>query len=156
VSPDPALWPLLTMPVLSAIWLVAAVLDVQEGRQLVMMAMFQVVILVALGPRVYWQILAPFLFLFFLVPSGAFLVPSLQPITADIAVAGLRFFHIPVFSDGYFIEIPEGPFEIAEACAGLRFLIASTVFGCFFALVMYRSVLRRILFIILSVAVPIG
>jgi len=155
VSPRPALWPLLTMPALSAIWLVAAVLDIQEGRQLVMVAMFQVVLLVALGPRVFWQLLAPFLFLFFLVPSGAFLVPSLQTITADIAVAGLRFFHIPVFSDGYMIEIPEGPFEIAEACAGLRFLIASSVFGCFFAVVMYRSFLRRTLFIIMSVTVPI-
>jgi len=155
VSPRPALWPLLTMPALSAIWLLAAVLDIQEGRQLVMVAMFQVVLLVALGPRVFWQLLAPFLFLFFLVPSGAFLVPYLQTITADIAVAGLRFFHIPVFSDGYMIEIPEGPFEIAEACAGLRFLIASSVFGCFFAVVMYRSYLRRTLFIIMSVTVPI-
>ncbi|MBV8131637.1 MAG: EpsI family protein [Alphaproteobacteria bacterium] len=155
VSPHPALWPLLTMPALSAVWFLAAVLDIQEGRQLVMVAMFQVVLLVALGPRVFWQLLAPFLFLFFLVPSGAFLVPSLQTITADIAVAGLRFFNIPVFSDGYMIEIPEGPFEIAEACAGLRFLIASGVFGCFFAVVMYRSFLRRILFIIMSVSVPI-
>src|SRR6516165_947132 len=155
VSPRPALWPLPAMPALSAVWLVAAVLDIQEGRQLVMVAMFQVVLLVALGPRLFWQLLAPFLFLFFLVPSGAFLVPSLQTITADIAVAGLRFLHIPVFSDGYMIEIPEGPFEIAEACAGLRFLIASSVFGCFFAVVMYRSFLRRILFIIMSVLVPI-
>jgi exosortase A len=155
VSPRPALWPLLLMPALSAIWLVAAVLNIQEGRQLVMVAMFQVVLIVALGPRVFWQLLAPLLFLFFLVPSGAFLVPSLQTITADIAVAGLRFFHIPVFSDGYMIEIPEGPFEIAEACAGLRFLIASGVFGCFFAVVMYRSFLRRTIFIIMSVAVPI-
>jgi hypothetical protein len=63
----------------------------------------------------------------------------------------VRFLHIPVFSDGYMIEIPEGPFEIAEACAGLRFLIASSVFGCFFAVVMHRSFLRRILFIIMSV-----
>jgi exosortase A len=155
VSPRPALWPLPAMPALSAIWLVAVVLDIQEGRQLVMVAMFQVVLLVALGPRLFWQLLAPFLFLFFLVPSGAFLVPSLQTITADIAVAGLRFLHIPVFSDGNMIEIPEGPFEIAEACAGLRFLIASSVFGCFFAVVMYRSFLRRILFIIMSVLVPI-
>ena len=155
VSPRPALWPLPAMPALSAVWLVAVVLDIQEGRQLVMVAMFQVVLLVALGPRLFWQLLAPFLFLFFLVPSGAFLVPSLQTITADIAVAGLRFLHIPVFSDGYMIEIPEGPFEIAEACAGLRFLIASSVFGCFFAVVMYRSFLRRILFIIMSVLVPI-
>ena len=155
VSPRPALSPLLAMPALSAIWFLAVVLDIQEGRQLVMVAMFQVVLLVALGPRVFWLLLAPFLFLFFLVPSGAFLVPSLQTITADIAVAGLRFLHIPVFSDGYMIEIPEGPFEIAEACAGLRFLIASSVFGCFFAVVMYRSFLQRILFIIMSVVVPI-
>jgi len=155
VSPRPTPWPLVTIPALSAIWLLAAVLDIEEGRQLVMVAMFQVVLLVALGTRVYWHLLAPFLFLFFLVPSGAFLVPYLQTITADIAVAGLRFLHIPVFSDGYMIEIPEGPFEIAEACAGLRFLIASSVFGCFFAVVMYRSFLRRILFIISSIAIPI-
>ena len=154
-SPRPALWPLLTVPALSAIWLLAAVLDIQEGRQLVMVAMFEVVLLAALGPYVFWQLLAPFLFLFFLVPSGAFLIPSLQTITADIAVAGLQLLHIPVFADGYMIEIPEGPFEIAEACAGLRFLIASSVFGCFFALVMYRSFLRRALFITFSVAVPI-
>jgi exosortase A len=155
VSPSPALWPLLAMPLLSAIWLLAAVLDIREGRQLLMVAMFQVVLLVALGPRLFWQLLAPFLFLFFLVPSGAFLVPSLQTITADITVAGLQFLHIPVFSDGYMIEIPEGPFEIAEACAGLRFLIASSVFGCFFGVVMYRSFLKRVLFIIMSLAVPI-
>jgi len=91
VSPRPALWPLPAMPALSAVWLVAVVLDIQEGRQLVMVAMFQVVLLVALGPRLFWQLLAPFLFLFFLVPSGAFLVPSLQTITADIAVAGCDF-----------------------------------------------------------------
>ena len=155
VSPRPALWPLLMMPALSAIWLLAAVLDIQEGRQLVMVAMFQVVLLVTLGPCLFRQLLAPFLFLFFLVPSGAFLVPSLQTITADIAIAGLQFLHIPVFSDGYMIEIPEGPFEIAEACAGLRFLIASSVFGCFFAVVMYRSFLKRVLFIIMSLAIPI-
>ena len=65
VSPRPALWPLLTMPALSAIWLLAGVLDIQEGRQLVMVAMFQVVLLVALGPRVFWRLLAPFCFCFF-------------------------------------------------------------------------------------------
>jgi exosortase len=147
VSPRPALWPLLLMPLFSAVWLIAAVLDIQEGRQLVMIAMFEVVVLIVLGLRLFWLLLAPLLFLLFLVPSGAFLVPSLQTITADIVVAGLHVLHIPVFTDGYMIEIPEGPFEIAEACAGLRFLIASIVFGCFFAVVMYRSPLRRALFI---------
>jgi exosortase A len=156
MSPAPAFWPLLAMPLLSAIWLVAAIFDVNEGRQLAVVGMFEVVLLVALGPQVFRRLLAPLLFLFFLVPSGAFLVPSLQTITAKIVVAGLHALHIPVFSDGYLIEIPEGSFEIAEACAGLRFLIASTVFGCFFAVVMYRSFWRRAAFIALSLVVPIG
>jgi len=156
VSPRPTVWPLMLMPLLSAVWLIAAVLDIQEGRQLTLVAMFEILLLVALGPHLVRRLLAPCLFLFFLVPSGAFLVPSLQKITADITVAGLHILRIPVFSDGLMIEIPEGSFEVAEACAGLRFLIASTVFGCFFAVLMYLSFIRRALFIILSVAVPIA
>jgi exosortase A len=156
VSPSPTLWPLIVMPFLSGLWLIAAILDIQEARQFLLVAMFEVVVLVALGPRVFRLLLAPLLFLFFLVPSGAFLVPTLQKITAQISIAGLELLHIPVFSDGFMIEIPEGTFEIAEACAGLRFLIASIVFGCFFAVVMYQSASRRALFITLSLAVPIA
>ncbi len=172
VSPRPTVWPLMLMPLLSAVWLIAAVLDIQEGRQLTLVAMFdldiqegrqlalvamfEILLLVALGPHLVRRLLAPCLFLFFLVPSGAFLVPSLQKITADITVTGLHILRIPVFSDGLMIEIPEGSFEVAEACAGLRFLIASSVFGCFFAVLMYRSFIRRALFVILSVAVPIA
>lgn len=156
VAPRPTLWPVAAMPLISAIWLVAAVLDINEVRQLAVIAMFEIVLLAALGGRVFRLLLAPLLFLFFLVPTGAFLVPTLQKITADITVAGLHALHIPVFSDGNMIEIPEGTFEIAEACAGLRFLVASSVFGCFFAILMYRSRLRRAIFIALSVAVPIG
>jgi exosortase A len=156
VSPSPTLWPLAVMPLLSALWLIAAILDIQEARQLLLVAMFEVVLLVALGPRLFWLLLAPLLFLFFLVPSGAFLVPTLQKITAQISIAGLDLLRIPVFSDGFMIEIPEGTFEVAEACAGLRFLIASIVFGCFFGMVMYQSAARRALFIALSVVVPIA
>ena len=156
VSPSPTLWPLVAMPFLTGLWLIAAILDIQEARQFLLVGMFEVVVLLALGPRVFWLLLAPLLFLFFLVPSGAFLVPTLQKITAQISIAGLELLHIPVFSDGFMIEIPEGTFEIAEACAGLRFLIASIVFGCFFAVVMYQSVIRRVLFITLSLIVPIA
>ena len=156
VSPRPAFWALAAMPALSGVWLVAAVLDLNEGRQFAVVAMFEIVLLASLGLQVFRLLLAPFLFLFFLVPSGEFLIPALQRVTADITVHGLQLLNIPVFSDGLMIEIPEGKFEIAEACAGLRFLVASLVFGCFFSVIMYRSRLRRALFIALSVTVPIG
>ncbi|HUC73226.1 MAG TPA: exosortase A [Stellaceae bacterium] len=156
VSPTPSFWPLVAMPVLSAVWLAAAVLDLNEGRQLAVVAMFEIVLLATLGMQAFKLLLAPFLFLFFLVPSGEFLIPILQRITADITVHGLQLLHIPVYSEGMIIEIPEGKFEIAEACAGLRFLIASIVFGFFFSVVMYRSFFRRALFIALSLVVPVG
>ena len=154
-SPRPALWPLFLMPLFSMAWLLAAALDINEGRQLLVVAMFEVVLLSALGQRLYRLLLAPLLFLFFLVPSGYFLVPWLQSITANIAIAGLQILHIPVFSDGYLIDIPEGRFEVAEACAGLRFLIAAIVFSCLFAVLMYRSWPRRAFYIALSIAAAI-
>jgi exosortase A len=155
-SPQPALWPVFLMPLFSAAWFLAAALDINEGRQLLVVTMFEIVLLSALGLRVYRLLLAPLLFLFFLVPTGEFLIPRLQSVTADISVAGLKLLHIPVFSDGYLIDIPEGRFIVAEACAGLRFLIATLVFSCLFAVVMYRSQMRRAFYIGLSIPVAIA
>lgn len=155
LRPRPAPWALVIVPVLSAAWAVASLLDILEAEQLIVVALFEVLLLAMLGLRAFRALLAPLLFLFFLVPFGGFLVPSLQRFTTDFAVQGLRLSGIPVFSDGFIIQIPEGSFEVAEACAGLRFLIASIVFGCFFATIVYRSKLRRLVFIALSIALPI-
>src|SRR5262249_21981213 len=48
-----------------------------------------------------------------------------------------------------------GTFTVAEACAGLRFLIAAVAFGVFYAVGIYESRVRRTIFIALSVVVPI-
>jgi exosortase/archaeosortase family protein len=93
--------------------------------------------------------------LYFLVPFGAFLTPKLQDITTVFVAHGLPLLHIPAYITGYTIEIPEGTFLIAEACAGLRFLIAAVAFGCLYALLMYRTALRRTVFIAVSIVVPV-
>ena len=108
-----------------------------------------------LGPRLWWRLAGPLLYLYFLVPFGAFLTPKLQDITTVFVTHGLRILHIPAYITGYTIEIPEGTFLIAEACAGLRFLIAAVAFGCLYALTMYRSPVRRAIFIGISIVVPI-
>lgn len=155
LRPAPSWWPLLLLPPVTALWLAATLLDVLEGQQLSMVLLFQILLLAILGWQVYRALLAPLLFLFFLVPFGAFLVPLLQTFTTAFTVYWLQLLGIPVFADGYFIYIPAGAFEVAEACAGLRFLIASIVFGCFFAIVVYRSWWRRSIFIALSIVLPI-
>lgn len=151
----PALWAATGVLALSLAWAVVSFVGVLEVEQFVIVAMAQTMLLAFFGTTLYRKLAGPLLYLFFLVPSGAFLIPALQAFTARFSVAGLHLLGIPVFSTGAVIEIPAGTFAIAEACAGLRFLIASIAFGVFFAIVTYRSTWRRALFIALSIAVPI-
>jgi len=147
-------WLLLLAP-LSLLWMSAALISVLELQQLLVVSMFEVIALAVLGVAVYRAMLTPLLYLFFLVPFGDFLVPSLQDWTATFAVTGLRLVGVPVYWDGLLIEVPSGNFVVAEACAGLRFLIASLAFGVFFSALVYRSRVRWIAFIALSIIVPI-
>jgi exosortase A len=146
------LW--LTLP-LSGLWLFAAMLGILEFQQFAILAMFQVIAVSVLGWRIYRILLGPLLFLFFLVPSGQVLVPWLQAFTAHFVVVALRLTGIPVFGDGVTIEIPAGTFMVAEACAGLRFLVASVAFGVLFSWLVYRGIWRRLAFIALSIVVPV-
>lgn len=136
-------------------WFVAERLGIMEGRQLMLLSLVQVLFLSVLGWRMYYALLGPMLYLYFLVPFGAFLTTPLQDFTTAFSLAGLNIFGVPYYSDGYIIEIAQGTFLVAEACAGLRFLIASVAFGVLYALVMYRSPRRRFIFICVSIITPI-
>jgi exosortase A len=140
---------------LALAWLAADRLGVMEGRQLVAVTFVELLFLVVLGWRSWWAMSGPLLYLYFLVPFGEFLVPKLQVITTSFIQAGVDILGIPAYIDGFVIEIPEGTFYVAEACAGLRFLIASIAFGCLYSLLMYRSPLRRGVFILASIIVPV-
>lgn len=153
----PQPWPaaaLLGVPVALG-WLVADRLGVMEGRQLTAMAALEVLALAVLGWRLYRTLAGPLLYLVFLVPFGDFLTPVLQQFTARFIDVGLTVLGVPHLVTEMTIEIPEGIFYVAEACAGLRFLIAAVAFGVFFALLYYRSPGRRIAFIAASCVVPV-
>lgn len=155
VAPRADFRALFLLPLLSLAWLAASVLGVLELQQFVFVTILQATLLAALGWPLYKRLLGPMLYLYLLVPSGEVLVPTLQDVTARFAVWLLQLCHVPVFSDGIMISIPEGDFIIAEACAGLRFLIASIAFGAFFALLVYRSWWKRAAFMAASLVIPI-
>jgi exosortase A len=155
LAPEPDWRALALLVPLSIVWALAALVSILELQQLAVLAMFQAIALSVLGWRAYRAMMLPLLYLFFLVPTGYFLVPYLQDWTAWFAVKGLSLAGIPVYSDGIMIEVPAGQFVVAEACAGLRFLIASVAFGVFFAALTYRSRVRAIIFVGLSIIVPI-
>lgn len=136
-------------------WLLVERTGIMEGRQLLAMVLVQILVMAVLGPRTWRVLAAPLLYLFFLVPVGEFSVPWLQLFTVRFISLGLGLLGIPHFVDGIGIQIPEGQFLVAEACAGLRFVIASAAFGVFYACQVYVAVSRRLLFIAASLVAPV-
>jgi len=153
--PTPSPYVLLLMLPAAAAWLLCDRMALLEGQQLALFLSLQVALLALLGFRIYRILALPFLYLFFLIPTGQFLVPYLQDFTASFIVHGLQLSGIPVYSDGIFISIPNGTFEVAEACAGLRFLTATLAFGVLFADYAYDSLSKKIAFFGLCIVTPI-
>jgi exosortase A len=155
LTPEPFLPALLLMLPAALAWLLAERLGIMEGRQLTFIGMVWVAVLAVMGWRVTIAMAAPLIYLVFLVPFGAFTTPFLQDITAVMIDLLLDLTGIPHYVDHLIIEIPAGTFLVAEACAGLRFLIAALAFGGLYAIVMFRSPWRRLIVMVLAVVVPI-
>jgi exosortase A len=151
----PAPWAavLALFPVIA--WLAAERLGIMEGRQLAVVGFVWVLFLATLGWTLFRALLGPLLYLVFLVPFGGFVTGPLQNFTTGFTGVGLDILGIPNDIDAYLIRIPEGAFYVAQACAGLRFLIASIAFGALYGLLMYRSNVKRGLFLLMSLVVPV-
>jgi len=154
-QPQPLPWlGLLALP-LAGVWLAAERLGVMEGRQFASLLLLWTLIAAGLGVMFVRVMAVPMAYLVFLVPFGAFAVPALQEFTARFIDSGLGLLAVPHLVSATRIEIPEGTFRVAEACAGLRFLIASIAFGTIYACVIYVGIWRRLSFIVAAAAVAV-
>ena len=153
----PTVQPLALVPLVGCgiAWLAARSAGVHAPEQYAFVAMVPCLVWAVFGDAVTRRILYPLAFLFFAVPAGDFLMPTLMDHTADFTVAALRMSGVPVFREGNFFTIPSGNWSVVEACSGLRYLIASITLGFLFAYLNYRSAWRRAAFIVASMLVPI-
>ena len=153
IRPDPRGFVLVAVAAL--VWLLGHLTGTLIVQQLSLVASIQGVILTMFGWPLTRQLAFPLGYLYFAVPFGQAIEPRLQAITAALSVDMLRIAGVPVFADGDLISIPTGNFSVAEECSGLRFLIASIAMGTLFAGIVYRSWVRRVAFVSLSVILPI-
>ncbi len=136
-------------------WLLGEVATVNVVPQFALIFMLVFAVLAVLGPVVTRSIAFPLLFLFFAVPFGDFTQPKLMEWTAQFTVLGLRLTGVPVYSDGLNLVIPTGRWAVVEACSGVRYLIASVTVGTLFAYLTYHTLRRRLIFVMVSILVPI-
>ncbi|MDP3906089.1 exosortase A [Novosphingobium sp.] len=137
------------------VWVAGAFAGFNLFRQAGAVALLPAAALVLLGPRVGAGLAFPLGYSLFLVPFGDELVPPLQMITADITIALVQLSGIPARIEGVFIDTPAGLFIVAEACSGVKFLIAMVALGVLVGNVCFRSWRRRAAFMALCIAAPI-
>jgi len=136
-------------------WLLGELVAINAVTQLAFVFLLVSTVPAVLGWSITRCIIFPLSFLFFAVPVGEFLMPQLMEWTANFTVLALRLSGIPVYREGLQFVIPSGNWSVVEACSGIRYLIASLTVGTLFAYLNYQSTKRRILFVIVSLLVPV-
>ncbi len=149
-------WPALTVVGgLSVVWAVSMLINVQVVAQVASVLMISAIVLTMAGIRQAFLFGLPLLYLVFMVPFGQGIVPLLMEWTADFTVLALHVTGIPVMRDGLYFSTSTGNFEVAEACSGVRYLLASVAAGVAFAFLTYNGWKKRTLFILAAITVPI-
>lgn len=150
-------WPagLLLLTILGLVWMLSDVANVQVLQQYCLVLMGIVTVATVLGRAQAAVIAFPLAYTLLAVPFGEVLMPALIDFTAHFTVTLLRLFGIPVFHENNFISLPSGNWAVADACSGLRYLIASVALGMLYAGVNYRSTRKRLVFIAISLILPI-
>jgi len=138
---------------LSLGWAVADLLDINIGRQLSLYLLLAGILWTLLGPRVLRVLAFPLGYLLLAIPIWSQLTTALQQNTADAASWSLTTLGVPIFHEGFYLTIPSGRFEVAEVCAGLRFLLAALSVATLYAyLNLKRNLLRVTLVAIAAVS----
>ncbi len=137
------------------LWLLGFIAGANSASQLGAVFMLLASVVTLLGPRVSAAMAFPLGFMLFLVPFGDELVPALQMITAKLVIQLTHLSGIPAVIEGVFIDTPAGLFEVAEACSGVKFLVAMIALGALVAHTCFRRWKRRALFLAAAIILPI-
>ena len=145
--------PLLAISLFVGLFAYAADINVLSQLSAVTSLIFLLWLLV--GNKFAWHYKFPLAYLLFSVPMGENLIPWLQDVTAWFTVFFLKLNGIPVYVDGLYIQIPTGMFEVAVACSGIRYLIASAAVGALYGHLTYQKIHKQIIFFIFALCLPI-
>ncbi len=154
-TPQPMFSMLVLVAGVAFAWLLGDLVAVNAVTQLALVSLLVLAVPAVLGLPVARLIAFPLGFLFFAVPIGEFFMPQLMEWTANFTVLALRLSGIAVYREGLQFVIPSGYWSVVEACSGVRYLLASLTVGTLFAYLNYQSNRRRVVFVLVSLVVPV-
>lgn len=153
--PRTSLWGVAAFAGAALLWLLGEAGDINLIRHAALIFMLQATVLAVFGFDILRATLFPTLFAAFMIPAGEQFVAPLQKVTAWFCVKLLALFQIPFTTDGLFIHVPNGTFEVAEACSGIRYLTTMVALGAVYANLSFKSTLRRTIVMVMAVVFPV-
>jgi exosortase A len=149
--------PVMALPILAAGfgWLLGELASVASVTHAALAFILVFSLVGVLGFQLARPLAFPILFLLFGIPIGEFLLPVMMDYTAEFTVSALRLSGVPVYQEGLHFVVPNGRWSVVEACSGVRYLMASLMVGTLYAYLSYRSLHRRLLFLVAAIVVPI-
>ena len=156
---DPSWWGVLP--------LLAGALSLMVGRLGVVLMSMRIafvltligIVLLTLGRSPFRILAFPLLFLFLMVPLPQSLVNviafPLQLTAAQLAVASLHLLGIPALLEGNIIHLANTQLFVAEACSGLRSLMALGTLGVVFAYFFRKNMVERAVLIASTIPIAI-
>lgn len=155
IVPQPFLPGLIGVAAGLALWRAGEGLGINLVAQAGAVAALQAAAVTAIGLRASLVLALPIAFAAFLVPFGDEIIPPLQAITAEIAIALTHASGVPARIDGIYIDTPAGLFIVAEACSGVKFLIAMVTLGVLVCVTRFNRWRTRAAFMTACMIVPI-
>jgi len=139
----------------SVLWLIGAAAEIKLIQHFAFILGIQSVLLSCLGKALYRAYLFPFLFLFLAIPFGEGLIPILQTITAETVIFLLEIAGVSIQVEGVLLTLSSGTYEVARACAGIKFFFTSMVVGVLLAHLLYRKWIHRLALLLAAALLPI-
>ena len=124
------------------LWATASLVNIDVGRQLAVVLALQGIALAMLGWRVYRQLFAVFALLFFLVPAGDLLQPSLRVLTVHMMETFALLAGFEHRIDGFLVFIGDKRYIVIDECAGLTYVLLSSFLSYSLGLLLYRSFVK--------------
>ena len=150
VDPNPSFWTLIALGALSFVWLLGVLTSTAVVQHSCLVVMMILLIWGELGTRAGHVLAIPLVFLLFAIPMGDSLIPILQDFSAWFAIKFLDLTRVPALLEGRIITIPGGRWEVAEACSGIHYFLATLTIGFVYADIVYQKWWRRVAFLAAS------
>ena len=116
-------------------------------------------VLLLLGPHIYRVLAFPLFFSFLMIPLPQSLQNTItfpmQLIASDLAMYPLYWMQIPALREGNIIHLSQSTLLVAEACSGLRSVMALGTLGVVFAYFFRRSWAKRAIIVLSTLPIAI-